>query len=150
MELGEAGYLKQRLTSSTRQCFVSAPFRSLGSIERIYFYTHVSMVLDYGCGGSACRPLFGNCAYHRADLSGGGNLDFEYCPDAKSPPLMNFVNLLPRLAEEGVLVVDDYGAWCQKKQSTSTVHKGDRDPPTRIDGCGRLVIKHSANRSVTR
>jgi SAM-dependent methyltransferase len=46
---------------------------------------HLSTVLDYGCGGSPYRPLFGNCTYHRADLSGGNNLDFEYGPDSKLP-----------------------------------------------------------------
>src|SRR5262249_50637899 len=45
----------------------------------------LSMVLDYGCGGSPYRPLFGNCTYHRADLCGGNNLDFEYGPDSKLP-----------------------------------------------------------------
>jgi hypothetical protein len=67
------------------------------------------------------------------------------------------VNLLLRLAEGGVLIVDGYEARRASKEAvdeycgmTSTVHKGDRDPPTRIDGYGRLVIKHSANRSVTR
>jgi hypothetical protein len=54
MELGEAGYLKQRLTSSTRQCLVSAPFRSLGSIERIYFYT---MCQWSSITVAACQPI---------------------------------------------------------------------------------------------
>jgi len=95
------------------------------------------MVLDYGCGGSAYRPLFGNCTYHRASLSGGSNLDFEYCPDAKwlRSASHELVNLLPRLAE-GVLIVDDYGAQAGVKRSSrqvlcikeTTVHKGDRDP----------------------
>jgi SAM-dependent methyltransferase len=42
-------------------------------------------VLDYGCGGSPYRPLFGKCTYHRADLAGGKNLDFEYGADARLP-----------------------------------------------------------------
>jgi SAM-dependent methyltransferase len=42
-------------------------------------------VLDYGCGGSPYRALFGNCTYHRADLAGGKNLDFEYGEDARLP-----------------------------------------------------------------
>jgi SAM-dependent methyltransferase len=43
-------------------------------------------VLDYGCGGSPYRQLFGACTYHRADLVGGHNLDFEYGDDALLPP----------------------------------------------------------------
>lgn len=45
---------------------------------------NTSRVLDYGSGGSPYRPLFGNCIYHRADLSGDA-LDFEFSPDAKLP-----------------------------------------------------------------
>ncbi len=44
----------------------------------------VSRVLDYGCGGSPYRPLFGDCVYHRADLS-GQDLDFQYGADAVLP-----------------------------------------------------------------
>jgi SAM-dependent methyltransferase len=46
----------------------------------------LSRVLDYGCGGSPYRPLFGNCIYHRADFEGGDDLDFEYGADARLPP----------------------------------------------------------------
>jgi SAM-dependent methyltransferase len=45
----------------------------------------VSRVLDFGCGGSPYRSLFGDCIYHRADLIGGPNLDVEYGPDARLP-----------------------------------------------------------------
>jgi SAM-dependent methyltransferase len=44
-----------------------------------------SRVLDYGCGGSPYRPLFGDCTYHRADLAGTDGLDFEYRADARLP-----------------------------------------------------------------
>jgi hypothetical protein len=44
----------------------------------------VSRVLDYGCGGSPYRQLFGDCVYHRADLS-GQDLDFQYGADAVLP-----------------------------------------------------------------
>jgi SAM-dependent methyltransferase len=46
---------------------------------------HITRVLDYGCGGSPYRVLFGECAYHRADLAGGRNLDFEYTADSRLP-----------------------------------------------------------------
>lgn len=50
-----------------------------------------SRVLDYGCGGSPYRALFGDCLYHRADLIGGADLDFEYDADARLPSeLMNY------------------------------------------------------------
>src|SRR5262252_9519759 len=45
-----------------------------------------SRVLDYGCGGSPYRAIFGECTYHRADLAGGSNLDFKYGADARLPP----------------------------------------------------------------
>ncbi len=43
---------------------------------------NVGRVLDFGCGGSPYRPLFGSCTYHRADLAGSAtDLDFEYGPE---------------------------------------------------------------------
>jgi hypothetical protein len=48
--------------------------------------SHARRVLDYGCGGSPYRSLFGECTYHRADLAGGSNLDFEYAADSRLPP----------------------------------------------------------------
>ena len=46
-----------------------------------------SRVLDYGCGLSPYRRLFGTCVYHRADLTNGSsNLDFQYGPDLRLPP----------------------------------------------------------------
>jgi hypothetical protein len=44
-------------------------------------------VLDFGCGASPYRTLFGRCTtYHRADLAGREqNLDFEFTPDAQLP-----------------------------------------------------------------
>lgn len=46
--------------------------------------TDVSRVLDYGCGGSPYRSLFGNCIYHRADLA-GQDLDYQYGLDSRLP-----------------------------------------------------------------
>jgi SAM-dependent methyltransferase len=45
-----------------------------------------SRILDYGCGGSPYRSLFGDCTYHRADLVGGEDLDFEYSADGLLSP----------------------------------------------------------------
>ena len=48
--------------------------------------SHAKRVLDYGCGGSPYRPLFGECTYHRADLAGASNLDFEFAANGRLPP----------------------------------------------------------------
>jgi SAM-dependent methyltransferase len=45
----------------------------------------VERVLDYGCGGSPYRPLFGAALYHRADLAGTRSVDFEYGSDSRLP-----------------------------------------------------------------
>jgi SAM-dependent methyltransferase len=43
----------------------------------------VRRVLDFGCGGSPYRPLFGALTSHRADLAGSAaGLDFEYGSDS--------------------------------------------------------------------
>jgi SAM-dependent methyltransferase len=52
---------------------------------RSFIPTGAARVLDYGSGGSPYRPLFGNCIYQRADLTGGRDLDFEYGADARLP-----------------------------------------------------------------
>src|SRR5215469_11335300 len=46
---------------------------------------NITRILDYGCGGSPYRPLFGACTYHRADMAGDPTLDFEYGPDSRLP-----------------------------------------------------------------
>ena len=46
---------------------------------------NITRILDYGCGGSPYRPLFGACTYHRADMAGDLTLDFEYGPDSRLP-----------------------------------------------------------------
>jgi SAM-dependent methyltransferase len=46
---------------------------------------NITRILDYGCGGSPYRPLFGACTYHRADLAGDLAVDFEYGPDSRLP-----------------------------------------------------------------
>src|SRR5215468_4458665 len=84
VDLGEAGYLKERLIPQPGDVLYLHLSDLLIALKAL-IPTHVSMVLDYGCGGSPYRPLFGSCTYHRADLSGGNNLDFEYRSDAKLP-----------------------------------------------------------------
>jgi len=84
MDLDEAGYLRQRLTPQPGDGFYLALSDILFALKGL-IPSNLSKVLDYGSGGSPYRPLFGSCTYHRADLSGGNNLDFEYGPDARLP-----------------------------------------------------------------
>jgi SAM-dependent methyltransferase len=84
MDLGEAGYLRERLNPQPGEMLYLHLSDLLIALNAL-IPEHLSMVLDYGCGGSPYRPLFGNCTYHRADLCGGNNLDFEYGPDSKLP-----------------------------------------------------------------
>ena len=88
MDLGEAQYLKQRLTPQPGDVLY-LHLSDLLIALRALVPKNLSMVLDYGCGGSPYRPLFGSCTYHRADLSGGNNLDFEYGPDARLPSVIS-------------------------------------------------------------
>jgi len=46
---------------------------------------NITRILDYGCGGSPYRRLFGTCTYHRADLAGNLPVDFEYSLDSRLP-----------------------------------------------------------------
>jgi SAM-dependent methyltransferase len=85
MDLGEAGYLKQRLTPQPGD-LLYLHLSDLLIALKTFVPAQAVKVLDYGCGGSPYRPLFGNCTYHRADLAGGRDLDFEYGPDARLPP----------------------------------------------------------------
>jgi SAM-dependent methyltransferase len=82
--LSEAGYLRERLKPQPGEMFYLHLSDLLIALKALIPGQH-SMVLDYGCGGSPYRPLFGNCTYHRADLSGGNDLDFEYDADSKLP-----------------------------------------------------------------
>ena len=47
--------------------------------------SNITRILDYGCGGSPYRSLFGSCTYHRADLAGDFPVDFKYGPDSRLP-----------------------------------------------------------------
>jgi SAM-dependent methyltransferase len=47
--------------------------------------SNIARILDYGCGGSPYRPLFGACTYDRADLAGHLAVNFEYGPDSRLP-----------------------------------------------------------------
>jgi hypothetical protein len=76
MDLGEGGYLRERLNPRPGEMFYLHLSDLLIALNAL-IPEHLPMVLDYGCGGSPYRPSFGNCTYHRADVSGGNNLDFD-------------------------------------------------------------------------
>jgi SAM-dependent methyltransferase len=83
-DLSGADYVRQRIKPTPGDCFYLHLSDLLIAIQRLV-PSNSSRVLDYGCGGSPYRSLFGVCTYHRADLLGGRDLDFEYSDDALLP-----------------------------------------------------------------
>jgi SAM-dependent methyltransferase len=73
-------------------------------------------VLDFGCGGSPYRTLFGACTYHRADLAGSAlGLDFEYGPEAVlSAPSADYDCVLSSQVLEHVQSPQIYLAECYR------------------------------------
>jgi SAM-dependent methyltransferase len=84
MDLAEAEYLRQRLDPKPGDSLYLHLSDLLSALKYLK-PANASKILDYGCGGSPYRSLFGDNVYHRADLQGGRNLDFEYGPDARLP-----------------------------------------------------------------
>jgi SAM-dependent methyltransferase len=84
MELGSAEYLRQRLHPTPGDPFYLV-LSDLVLALRELKPNNISRLFDFGCGGSPYRPLFSANTYHRADLAGAHDLDFEYGPDAKLP-----------------------------------------------------------------
>jgi SAM-dependent methyltransferase len=85
MDLGGANYIRERANpkpSDNSYLHLSDLLMAIRSLMP----TNASRVLDYGCGGSPYRSLFGSCTYHRADLVGGKDLDFEYGEDSCLAP----------------------------------------------------------------
>jgi SAM-dependent methyltransferase len=83
--IAEKEYLRERLEPRPGDPFYLCLSDLLIAI-RTLVPAQTGRVLDYGCGGSPYRRLFGKCTYHRADLVGGRQLDFEYAADARLPP----------------------------------------------------------------
>lgn len=76
---------------------------------------NVTRVLDFGCGGSPYRSLFGPCTYHRADFTGAESLDFQYGPDSRLPAeLSDYDCLLSSQVLEHVLSPLSYLAECHR------------------------------------
>jgi SAM-dependent methyltransferase len=75
----------------------------------------VTRVLDYGCGGSPYRHLFGPCTYDRADLAGGPALNFEYGADSHLPcEASGYDCVLSSQVLEHVVSPDVYLAECYR------------------------------------
>jgi SAM-dependent methyltransferase len=83
MDLSEGEYIRQRLHPQPGDPLYLVLSDLLIAIKVLR--PSVSKMIDYGCGGSPYRSLFADCTYHRADLAGGRDLDFEYGADAKLP-----------------------------------------------------------------
>jgi SAM-dependent methyltransferase len=111
MDLGEASYLKQRLTPQPGELLYLHLSDLLIALKGL-IPKKLSMVLDYGSGGSPYRPLFGKCTYHRADLVGGSKLDFEYGLDAKLPPELSGYDCV--LSTQVLEHVDAPGAYLEE------------------------------------
>jgi SAM-dependent methyltransferase len=77
---------------------------------------NVDRVLDFGCGGSPYRTLFGPCTYHRADLTGSAaGLDLEYGADAAlSAPSADYDCVLSSQVLEHVESPQTYLAECHR------------------------------------
>lgn len=72
-------------------------------------------ILDYGCGGSPYRSLFPGATYHRADLAGGADLDFEFGGDSKLPEEIGGYDLvLSSQVLEHVIEPEVYLAECMR------------------------------------
>jgi SAM-dependent methyltransferase len=82
--IADKEYLRQRLEPRPGDPFYLCLSDLLIGIKNLA-PLHISRVLDYGCGGSPYRALFKACTYHRADLAGMPNLDFEFAADARLP-----------------------------------------------------------------
>jgi SAM-dependent methyltransferase len=74
-----------------------------------------NLVLDFGCGGSPYRSLFGSCTYHRADLAHTEDIDFEYGADSRLPSeLADYDGVLSSQVLEHVLSPSSYIAECYR------------------------------------
>lgn len=66
-------------------------------------------VLDFGCGDSPYRSLFGDRPYRRADIAGGADLDFVIAPDETIPaPAAGFGTVLSTQVLEHVGLYREY------------------------------------------
>lgn len=72
-------------------------------------------VLDYGCGGSPYQMLFDTGNYHRADIEGSPNVDFEIGTDSRIPAKdSNYDYVLSTQVLEHVQNTSSYLAECRR------------------------------------
>ena|ERR1700730_5966384 len=83
-DLADKEYIRQRIAPKPGDPHYLCLSDLFMALERL-IPPEKSRVLDFGCGGSPYRRLFGDCTYHRADLIGSRNIDFEYDHDSRLP-----------------------------------------------------------------
>ncbi len=84
VDLGADAYVRQRIAPRHGEPYYLHLSDLLIALKNL-IPAGASRVLDYGCGGSPYRQLLSGSVYHRADLAGGRDLDFEYSSDARLP-----------------------------------------------------------------
>jgi len=86
--LSTKDYLRERLEPKPGD-FHYLCFSDLLIAIKSFMPTEASRVLD---GSHTARPLFGDCIYHRADLTGGSDLDshcLDLIPTGLNPHITN-------------------------------------------------------------
>jgi len=113
-ELGDEEYIRQRIAPLPGDPLYLHLADLLEGLKTL-IPRNITRVLDYGCGGSPYRRLFGPCAYDRADLPGGETLDFEYGADSRLPAeLSDYDCVLSSQVLEHVLSPSSYLAECYR------------------------------------
>jgi SAM-dependent methyltransferase len=112
--LGSDEYIRERIEPSpgeSEYLHLSDLFMGLKTL----IPKKVDLVLDYGCGGSPYRSLFSCRTYHRADLAGVEDIDFEYGADSSLPSeLADYDCVLSSQVLEHVLSPSSYLAECYR------------------------------------
>jgi SAM-dependent methyltransferase len=112
--LGDAEYIRQRVKPLPGDPLYLHLVDLLEGLKLLIPH-NITRVLDYGCGGSPYRRLFGPCVYHRADLAGEETLDFEYGADSRLPAeLSDYDCVLSSQVLEHVLSPSSYLAECYR------------------------------------
>jgi SAM-dependent methyltransferase len=93
-DLAGKEYLRQRIAPKPGDPHYLCLSDLLIALKQLIPASGKSRVLDFGCGGSPYRTLFRDCTYHRADLIGGRNIDFEYGRDSRLPPAATAYDLV--------------------------------------------------------
>ena len=112
--LDDDEYIRQRIEPTLGDPFYLHLADLLDGLK-VLIPHNITRVLDYGCGGSPYRRLFGSCTYHRADLVGAQELDFQYGADSRLPAeLSDYDCVLSSQVLEHVLSPSSYLAECYR------------------------------------